>query len=91
MQYIDAKYDLLINGEWVPAEGGETFETFNPANGEKLADCANASPADIDRAVAAARAAFPARGRRRGRRRRHGRCRRERRWRSRRASRRWRD
>ena len=31
MQYIDAKYDLLINGEWVPAEGGETFETFNPA------------------------------------------------------------
>ena len=56
MQYIDAKYDLLINGEWVPAEGGETFETFNPANGEKLADCANASPADIDRAVAAARA-----------------------------------
>ena len=45
MQYIDAKYDLLINGEWVPAEGGETSETFNPANGEKLADCANASPA----------------------------------------------
>ena len=64
MQYIDAKYDLLINGEWVPAEGGETFETFNPANGEKLADCANASPADIDRAVAAARAAFPAGARR---------------------------
>lgn len=63
MQYIDAKYDLLINGEWVPAEGGETFETFNPANGEKLADCANASPADIDRAVSAARAAFPGLGR----------------------------
>ena len=34
MSYIDAKYDLLINGEWVPAEGGETFETFNPATGE---------------------------------------------------------
>ena len=60
MSYIDAKYDLLINGDWVPAEGGETFETFNPATGEKLADCANASPADIDRAVEAARAAFPA-------------------------------
>ena len=60
MSYIDAKYDLLINGEWEPAEGGETFETFNPATGEKLADCANASPADIDRAVEAARAAFPA-------------------------------
>ncbi len=60
MSFIDAKYDLLINGEWVPAEGNETFETFNPATGEKLADCANASPADIDRAVAAARSAFPA-------------------------------
>lgn len=60
MSYIDAKYDLLINGDWVPAAGGETFETFNPATGEKLADCANASPADIDRAVEAARAAFPA-------------------------------
>lgn len=44
----------------MPAEGNETFETFNPATGEKLADCANASPADIDRAVAAARSAFPA-------------------------------
>ena len=60
MSYIDAKYDLLINGDWVPAAGGETFETFNPATVEKLADCANASPADIDRAVEAARAAFPA-------------------------------
>ena len=60
MSYIDAKYDLLINGDWVPAEGGETFETFNPATVEKLADCANASPADIDRAVEAARAAVPA-------------------------------
>ena len=35
MQYIDAKYDLLINGEWVPAEGGETFETFNPCKSSK--------------------------------------------------------
>ena len=60
MELIDKKYGLFINGEWVDAEGGMTFETFNPATGEKLADCADASPADIDRAVAAARAAFPA-------------------------------
>lgn len=60
MELIDKKYGLFINGEWVDAEGGKTFETFNPATGEKLADCADASPADIDRAVAAARAAFPA-------------------------------
>lgn len=60
MSLIDKKYGLFINGEWVDAEGGKTFETFNPATGEKLADCADASAADIERAVAAARAAFPA-------------------------------
>lgn len=54
------KNGLLINGEWVDAQNGATFETFNPATGEKLADCADASAADVDRAVAAARAAFPA-------------------------------
>ena len=53
------KYGLLINGEWVDAQNGATFETFNPATGEKLADCADASAADVDRAVAAARAAVP--------------------------------
>ena len=53
------KNGLLINGEWVDAQNGATFETFNPATGEKLADCADASAADVDRAVAAARAAFP--------------------------------
>ena len=56
---LDKKYGLFINGEWVDAEGGKTFETFNPATGEKLADCADASAADIERAVQAARAAFP--------------------------------
>ncbi len=59
-QYIKDRYGLLIGGAWVDAEGGAVFETTNPANGEKLAECANASPADVDRAVAAARAAFPA-------------------------------
>lgn len=57
---IDKKYGLLINGQFVDAEGGKTFATTNPATGEKLAECAEASPADVDRAVKAARAAFPA-------------------------------
>src|ERR1700760_1989152 len=47
---------LLINGEWV--EGSRTFESINPATGEVLAQVAEASPADVDRAVKAARAAF---------------------------------
>ena len=54
---IDARYGLFINGEWVDAEGGKTFVTTNPATGEKLAECADASAADVDRAVKAARAA----------------------------------
>ena len=53
-------YGLLINGEWVPAENGKEFETKNPATGEHLAFCADASAADVDRAVKAAQAAFPA-------------------------------
>ena len=38
-------YGLLINGEWVPAENGKEFETKNPATGEHLAFCADASAA----------------------------------------------
>lgn len=52
MTYEFAKeYSLLIGGQWVPAEGGETFETTNPATGEVLARCANASANDVQKAV----------------------------------------
>lgn len=49
---------MLIGGEWREAESGETFSTEDPATGEKLADVASAGQADVDAAVAAARAAF---------------------------------
>src|ERR1700691_193082 len=49
---------LLIDGEWVEALSGKTFETLNPATGERLADVALGEAADIDRAVNAARRAF---------------------------------
>ena len=42
------------------AAGGATIATNNPAHGEKLAEVPNCGPADVDRAVAAAHAAFPA-------------------------------
>ena len=45
------EYGLLIGGQWVPAEGGETFETTNPATAEVLARCANASANDVQKAV----------------------------------------
>lgn len=49
---------LLINGKWVNAASGKTFESINPATGEVLAHIAEAGEADVDAAVAAARKAF---------------------------------
>ncbi|MCS0495737.1 aldehyde dehydrogenase family protein [Ancylobacter sp. MQZ15Z-1] len=49
---------LLIDGKFVPALSGRTFETRNPATGELLANVAEGDAADIDLAVAAARRAF---------------------------------
>src|ERR1051326_7916314 len=52
------KYQLFIDGQWVDAESGKTFETPNPATGATLAEVAEGDKADIDKAVAAARKAF---------------------------------
>jgi phenylacetaldehyde dehydrogenase len=49
---------LLIDGEWVEAASGATFETINPATEERLAEAAHGEKEDIDRAVRAARKAF---------------------------------
>jgi acyl-CoA reductase-like NAD-dependent aldehyde dehydrogenase len=49
---------LLIDGALVPATGGATYETINPATEEVLGVAADASVADAQRAVAAARRAF---------------------------------
>ena len=49
---------MLIDGEWVEAASGKTFETINPATGEALGRVAEADREDIDRAVRAARKAF---------------------------------
>jgi len=53
---------LLIDGKWVDAVSGETFEVRDPATGEVIAHVASGDAADIDRAVAAARDAFDNRG-----------------------------
>jgi phenylacetaldehyde dehydrogenase len=49
---------LLIDGEWVDAISGETFETLNPATEESLGRVAHGAAQDIDLAVAAARRCF---------------------------------
>ena len=52
------KTDALINGEWV--KGASRFEVQDPSTGLKLADVANLGPADAEKAIAAADAAWPA-------------------------------
>jgi aldehyde dehydrogenase (NAD+) len=49
---------LLVDGELGPATGGATFETTDPATEEVLGVAADGTAADLDAAVAAARAAF---------------------------------
>jgi acyl-CoA reductase-like NAD-dependent aldehyde dehydrogenase len=51
-------YKLLINGALV--DGDATLDVVNPATEELVATCARASKAQLDQAVAAAKAAFPA-------------------------------
>jgi aldehyde dehydrogenase (NAD+) len=47
---------LLIDGQW--SDGAKKFDTVNPATGEVLTHIVEASAADVDRAVGAARKAF---------------------------------
>ena len=55
---IAPQYGLFIDGEFAPAADGAQLGTVNPATEEPLAMVARGGPADVDRAVAAARAAF---------------------------------
>ncbi len=53
---IKSSYGLFVGGEFVDGSG-TSFTTINPATEEVLAEIAEATPADVDRAVAAARTA----------------------------------
>jgi len=53
-----ADYQLFIDGEWSEAASGETYTTYNPANGEKIAEVSKGGRADAIRAIEAARKAF---------------------------------
>ncbi|MDY3900127.1 MAG: aldehyde dehydrogenase family protein [Atopobiaceae bacterium] len=56
---LRSSYGLYIDGAFRPASDGGTFKTVNPANGEVLAECAEATKEDVDAAVEAAWAAQP--------------------------------
>lgn len=51
---------LLISGDWRPAQAGDTLDVHDPATGERLASVASAGPADARTALDAACHAFPA-------------------------------
>lgn len=51
---------MWINGTWTESSSGETLEVIDPATEEVLDAVPAATPEDVDRAVAAARQAFPA-------------------------------
>jgi len=52
--------ELFIDGRFVPAADGATEPTLNPHDNSRIADVAMAGRADVDKAVHAARVAFPA-------------------------------
>ena len=49
---------LFIDGKWVEAVSGKTFETINPSTGQVLGSVAEGDAEDVNRAVEAARRAF---------------------------------
>jgi aldehyde dehydrogenase (NAD+) len=57
-EFLKGTKKLLINGEWVEATSGRTFETLDPSNGKVLAIVSEAGPEDVNHAVKAAREAF---------------------------------
>src|SRR5438067_8771191 len=59
MAILGAKtFQNYIDGEWVDAASGATFESTSPANGETIGVFPKSGAEDVDRAVAAAKAAF---------------------------------
>ncbi len=55
---FEQRYDLHIGGERTGPSGGDYSPTYDPASGEPFAEVAVGTDDDVDRAVAAARAAF---------------------------------
>jgi betaine-aldehyde dehydrogenase len=51
---------MLIGGEWVESRSGKRYTSYDPSRDEPLAEVPEANAADVDAAVAAAKAAFPA-------------------------------
>src|SRR6202030_3212348 len=51
-------YQMYINGEWVASKSTKTFPVYDPSTEEVIAHVPDAGAEDVNRAVAAAKAAF---------------------------------
>jgi len=51
-------YQLYMNGEWVEGDSGKSFPVYDPSTEEVIAQVPDGTAKDVDRAVAAAKAAF---------------------------------
>ncbi|MBM7365813.1 aldehyde dehydrogenase family protein [Gordonia hydrophobica] len=56
--FVSRDRQMLIGGQWVDAASGRTFATHDPATGQIITNVPHGDATDIDRAVAAARAAY---------------------------------
>jgi phenylacetaldehyde dehydrogenase len=56
--FLNGKHQLFIDGKFVDAKSGKTFDVFEPASGQMVAKVAAADKEDVDLAVSAARRAF---------------------------------
>ena len=55
--FLNRKPTILINNEWVTSSGG-LIDVINPATEETISQIVNSTTDDVEKAVAAARAAF---------------------------------
>ena len=55
---LDIRAQAFVDGSYVDAVSGETFDCVSPIDGAVVAKVAACDTADVDRAVAGARAAF---------------------------------
>ena len=53
------KFQMWIGGKWIGAASGKTYRALNPATEKEIAEIPLGDKTDVDKAVAAARKAFP--------------------------------
>src|ERR671934_1867311 len=59
MSVTVSSYKNFVGGEWVDSAGGETMEVLNPSTGETIAEVPRGTKEDVDRAIEAAKKAWP--------------------------------